>query len=162
MDDTPVVGLIRPEDGQHLFNPIGGAMTVKVGDAATHDGFSVFDNIVPASTKGPRLHRHLRHDEVFYVIAGTLTVEIEGEIVTAPAGSFVLIPRGMAHRPSNATPEPTHVLVLFSPGGMDTFFSAVAANRIPLAGPFQGVDADVFADFCARYGFAFADDPPPT
>lgn len=44
MDSAGFAGVIRPSDGQQLFNPIGGAMVVKVRDATTHDGLSVHDN----------------------------------------------------------------------------------------------------------------------
>jgi mannose-6-phosphate isomerase-like protein (cupin superfamily) len=43
------------------------------------------------------LHRHNRMDEPFYVVRGTLTVYVEGQLRTLPAGSFVLIPRGTPH-----------------------------------------------------------------
>lgn len=114
---------------------------------------------MPPNSPGPRRHRHLLHDEVFYVISGTLTVEIEGEVCTAPAGAFVVIPRGSAHRPSNRTGEPTHVLLMFSPGGMDSFFIEAAERHLRLAGPPDPAVAEEMDDFCERYGFAFADLP---
>lgn len=160
MDGATTVGVIGPADGQRVINPIGGAMMVKVRDDATHGNYSIHDNILPANSPGPRVHRHLRHDELFYVIAGTLAVWIDGTSWIAPAGSFVVIPHGAAHRPSNPAPEPVHVLVLFSPEGMDTFFTDAAEYRIPLGGgPVDPAVADATEAFCARYDFEFADLP---
>lgn len=159
--DRGTLGVIGPEDGQRIVNPIGGAMALKLSDAMTNGAFSIHDNILPPRSPGPRLHRHRLHDEFFYVLSGTLTVEIEHTLHEAKAGSFVVIPRGAAHRPSNPSEGPVHVLLLFSPGGMDTFFLEAANRHLPL----QAVPADpaVAADleaFTARYGFEFADDPP--
>lgn len=154
--------VIRPEDGDRITNPIGGAMVVKVRDRDTHETYSIHDNILPPGSPGPRPHRHSRHDEVFYVIEGTLTVRIESRTVTAPAGSFVVIPRGTVHQPSNPTDAPVHVLLLFSPGGMDGFFEEAAARRLPLQGlpPSVPEVQHALEEFTARYGYEFAEVPP--
>lgn len=158
MDKVTTIGVIGPADGQHILNPIGGAMVVKLHDAATHGGFSVHDNILPPNSPGPRPHRHLHHDEIFYVVSGTLAVWIEGTSWIAPAGSFLVIPRGLAHRPSNPAAEPVHVLLFFSPGGMDTFFTEAADRRIQLqAIPTDPTAVATLAEFAARYGLVFTD-----
>lgn len=72
-------------------------MVVKVRDADSGGAYSVHDNVIPAGTPGPRPHLHRHHDEAFYVRDGTLTVRIGGCTVTAGAGSFVLVPRGIVH-----------------------------------------------------------------
>jgi mannose-6-phosphate isomerase-like protein (cupin superfamily) len=152
--------VIGPDEGNLLTNPIGGRMIVKLRDADTSGGFSLFDNILPAESPGPRLHRHLRHDETFIVLDGELTVQLGDETVTAEPGSIVVIPRGMPHRPSNRSLNPTHVLLIFSPGGMDHFFEDAAANRIPMQIAPSNVDAgpnEVVKAFCEKFSFDFAD-----
>lgn len=57
-------------------------------------------------------HKHDREDELFYVIDGQLHIELEAETLTINAGEFVIIPRGMTHRPF--APEEVSVL-LFEP-----------------------------------------------
>jgi mannose-6-phosphate isomerase-like protein (cupin superfamily) len=150
--------LIGPHEGTPTVNPIGGRMTQKIPDALTHGAFSVHDNALPAGSPGPRPHRHLRHDEVFYVLDGTLTVRINQEQVTAPAGSFVVVPRGAIHQPSNPSDAPVHVLLFFSPSGMDRFFLDVAERKLPLqAIPTDpSVQAELDA-FIARYDYEFAE-----
>lgn len=160
--DEQMIGVIGPADGRNILNPIGGAMVVKLPDVATHDGFSVHDNILPPNSPGPRPHRHMQHDEIFYVISGTLAVWIEGTSWIAPTGSFVVIPRGASHRPSNPGSEPVHVLLFFTPGGMDTFFTEAADRHIQLATiPTDPIAVATLADFSARYGLEFADLPAP-
>lgn len=154
------VGIIAPGDGQRISNPIGGDMVVKLRDGMTHGTFSAHDNVLPAGSPGPRAHRHLFHDEVFYVLEGTLTVQIEDEVVDAGPGSFVVIPRGLAHQPSNRTADPVHVLLFFSPEGMDRFFVEAAAQHMPLmAIPDDPDVAEALDAFINGYGFQFADIP---
>jgi quercetin dioxygenase-like cupin family protein len=59
-------------------------------------------------------HAHPDQEEAFYVISGELTLEIEGVMLTAPARSFVLIPRGFRHR--HIAVAGTRLLTVFSPG----------------------------------------------
>ena len=58
------------------------------------------------------MHRHDDEDELFYVIEGQLFIELEDETLTLNAGEFVVIPRGVEHRPY--APEEVSVL-LFEP-----------------------------------------------
>ena len=149
--------LIGPSDGTPTMNPIGGQMVRKIADTMTHAAYSIHDNILPGGSPGPRPHRHLHHDEVFYVLDGTLTVRVESQRFTAEAGSFVVIPRGSIHQPSNPSTTPTHVLLLFSPGGMDQFFLEVAALQLPLqAVPIDPAVQEALDAFTNRYGYEFA------
>jgi mannose-6-phosphate isomerase-like protein (cupin superfamily) len=59
-------------------------------------------------------HQHADQEEAFYVISGDLAVEVEGVNVTAPAGSFVLVPRGLRRR--HIARAGTTILAIFSPG----------------------------------------------
>jgi len=156
-DESRFVG---PDDDQVLANPIGGRMVVKVRDGDTGGSFSVHDNVIPAGSPGPLPHLHHDHEETFYVLEGELTVRVGERTFTAPVGSFVVVPRGVVHQPSNPTAEPTRVLLIFSPSGMEHFFEEAAEGRIPL----QAVptDPDVLqkrAAFTEKYGYDFAEFP---
>ncbi len=107
---------VGPADGKDLTNPIGGGLVVKVRDADTAGAYSVHDNTIPPGSPGPRPHIHHRHEEAFYVLEGELTVRVGQRKIVAPVGSFVVVPRGMVHQPSNPGPLPTRVLLVFSPG----------------------------------------------
>ena len=151
---------VGPDEGKALPNPIGGRMVVKVRDGDTGGSFSVHDNVIPAGSPGPLPHLHRNHEETFYVLEGELTVRVGERRITAPVGSFVVIPRGVVHQPSNPGTEPTRVLLIFSPSGMEHFFEEAAEGRIPL----QAVptDPDVLekrAAFAEKYGYEFADFP---
>ena len=71
-----------------------------------------------------------------------------------------MIPRGVVHQPSNQGTEPTRVLLIFSPAGMEHFLEKAADGRIPL----QTVptDLDVLergAAFTEKCGYEFAEFP---
>src|SRR5262245_56944113 len=127
-----------PTDGTALTNPIGGRMVLKAPDHATGGGYSLHENILPPGSPGPRPHVHHRHEEAFYVLEGELMLRMGMRTITAPAGSFVVVPRGVVHQPSNPSTQPIHVLLIFSPAGMERFFLAAAERRIPL----QAVSSD--------------------
>jgi quercetin dioxygenase-like cupin family protein len=152
---------VGPEDGKALPNPIGGRMAVKVRDEDTAGAYSVHDNTIPPGSPGPRPHIHRNHEEAFYVLEGELTVRVGARRITAPAGSFVVVPRGVVHQPSNPGTQPTRVLLIFSPSGMDHFFEEAAEGRIPLqAEPTDPAVLEKLEAFTRKYGYEFAEYPP--
>ena len=81
--------------------------------------------------------------------------------ITAPAGSFVVVVRGAVHQPSNPGTEPTRVLLIFSPAGMDRFFEEAAEGRMPLqAAPTDPEVQEKLTAFSEKYGYEFAELPP--
>lgn len=152
---------VGPDEGELLTNPIGGRMVAKLRDEHTGGAYSIHENTIPAGSPGPRPHLHRHHEETFYVLEGELTVRVGPRRTQAPAGSFVVIPRGVVHQPSNPGTEPTRVLLIFSPRGMDHFFEEVAKERIPLQA--TSTDPEVLerlAAFTEKYGYEFAELPP--
>ena len=49
-------------------------------------------------------HHHDNEDELFYVVKGTFDMEFENETITINEGEFIVVPRGIEHRP-NASHE---------------------------------------------------------
>ena len=45
------------------------------------------------------MHKHDNEDELFYVIEGVLNIELKEKTITLKAGEFVIIPKGVEHRP---------------------------------------------------------------
>ncbi|NOQ75306.1 MAG: cupin domain-containing protein [Crocinitomix sp.] len=58
------------------------------------------------------MHKHDNEDELFLVIEGTLFIELEEKTLELNAGEFVIIPKGVNHKPY--APEKVKVL-LFEP-----------------------------------------------
>ena len=47
-------------------------------------------------------HHHDHEDELFWIIKGTLTIDLPGDEIVLNAGDFVVIPKGQRHRPRAA------------------------------------------------------------
>jgi Cupin domain len=61
------------------------------------------------------LHRHLGDDEAWYVLEGMLGFVRGDERLEAPAGSAVLVPRGVAHTFWNAGSGRARYLIVMTP-----------------------------------------------
>jgi len=44
-------------------------------------------------------HSHADEDELFYVLAGELKIELESGVVHVTAGQFFIVPKGVRHNP---------------------------------------------------------------
>jgi len=63
--------------------------------------------------KGPFVwHHHETEDELFYVVKGSFDMEFRDRTVTINEGEFLIVPKGVEHRPN--APEEVQVL-LFEP-----------------------------------------------
>ena len=57
-------------------------------------------------------HKHELEDELFFVVKGTLLMELRDKTVTIGENEFLIVPRGVEHRP--VAPEEVWVM-LFEP-----------------------------------------------
>ncbi len=130
---------VGPGEGRRIQGPAGGPLTFKVRGEQTGGSLTALENVV-APGDGPPLHVHGEADESWYVLEGELRFRLDAEIASAPAGSFVFVPRGTPHSFRNVGAQPAKILVLFTPSGMEQFFDRFAA--LP-AGP---VDPSAFGD----------------
>ena len=55
-------------------------------------------------------HHHADEDELFFVLRGTLTIELRDGAVTLGPGELVVIPKGVEHRPVAA--EEVHLMLI--------------------------------------------------
>ncbi len=69
----------------------------------------------PAGGGSPAgLHIH-DVDQIFYILSGTMSIEIEGKQYDGHPGSLIIFPAGVAHRNWNGTSEPTVHLAFNTP-----------------------------------------------
>lgn len=120
------VVLTPPEGGVTIQGPVGGPLTFRARGEQTGGRLTAFENRV-APGQGPPLHRHAHEDESWYVIEGRFRFRVGDGILDAPEGSFVWVPRGVAHCFQNVGPEAARILVTFTPSGMERFFDRFAA-----------------------------------
>lgn len=75
---------------------------------------------------GSPLHT-LASDKLFVVLAGELTLVIDGVDHLATAGASATVPAGVPHRFENRSDEPAELLVVTSGGGHIEFLRGMAA-----------------------------------
>ena len=66
--------------------------------------------------EGPDVHIHDHHADSFYVVEGELTVRLGEETLTAPAGTWITAPPGVAHTFSNRSDREVSFLNVHAPG----------------------------------------------
>jgi mannose-6-phosphate isomerase-like protein (cupin superfamily) len=84
-----------------------------------NDAFVIAEWRDPGGPPGPpRLiappHLHRSDDEAWYVLEGTLRVQVGKEEVEARAGSAVFVPRGTPHSYWNPGPNPVRYLLVMT------------------------------------------------
>ena len=96
-------------------------ITFLVTGRETDGAFFMAKVSVPPGAGNPP-HIHTREEESFYIEQGTLTVQIGGKAVTASAGDFVCLPRGVAHSFQNTGKVDAKFVLLAVPAGLEKFF----------------------------------------
>lgn len=75
---------------------------------------AILEERMPANT-AERRHSHTHARQFFYVLAGTLTLELNGELHILNRNQGLEIPPGLPHLASNKSPEDTRFLVTSQP-----------------------------------------------
>jgi mannose-6-phosphate isomerase-like protein (cupin superfamily) len=97
----------------------------KADGVETGQMYSISEWWLDPHTKGPGPHTH-PEDDVFYVLAGTMSVLVGTEWVEAKAGSFVLVPGNMTHDFENRSPERAGMLNVSAPGNFEQHMPGIA------------------------------------
>lgn len=58
-------------------------------------------------------HAHEAEDEAFLVLRGAIAIDFRDGVVELGEGDFMVVPRGVEHRPRSMTPEP--IVLMFEP-----------------------------------------------
>jgi quercetin dioxygenase-like cupin family protein len=114
--------LVLPAEGGEPLTIRGGSTLLFKAVAATTGGsFSLHERRIPAGGRRPSAHTHPDRVEAFWVLDGEAEFEFDGQHSRAGAGSFVLVPGGVAHTFGATEEAPAHVLVLHVPA-LDDYF----------------------------------------
>lgn len=100
----------------------GGAVTIR----AASERLTVTDHELPGGFGGPPLHVHPGFDEVFFVLAGSLTIRAGDEVCVLEEGASIYVPGDLPH--TFAAEEAVRFLCAMSPGGFERYFEALAAG----------------------------------
>ena len=127
----------------------GRAWQVLLGGDVTDGQVALGEAHLPARTSGPGLHVHAREDEAVYVAEGVLTVRVGDDVLTAPAGTVVWLPRGEPHTFANLSDAPVRTFGVITPAGLEGMFRETEEYVSSLDGPPDLARMAVIAD---RYG----------
>lgn len=78
-------------------NAAGGDIYSTLATGEHTDGRYYLTHAIVPPGGGPPAHIHTREEEAFYVVRGELVFTAGDELVHAPAGTFVNVPRGTRH-----------------------------------------------------------------
>jgi mannose-6-phosphate isomerase-like protein (cupin superfamily) len=92
----------------------------------TANRYSISEWWLEPHTKGPGPHSH-PEDDVFYVLAGTMSVMVGTEWTDATAGSFVLVPGTVTHDFQNRGSRRAGMLNVTAPGTFEEHMPGIAA-----------------------------------
>lgn len=157
---TPVAPIFQgPGEGDALwaFDSLG---TVKASAASTGGALGLIEQLASRGAGSP-LHIHTREDEWFYVIEGELTFWVGGEVIVAPAGSFVFGPRDIPHT-FVVSSNQARFLLGTNPGGFENFMTTVGmpAERLEVPPPADGPpDIEAMTAAAAAFGIQIIGPP---
>ena len=94
----------------------------------TNGEVSMMDNVIPAGSGGPPLHRH-DFDEAFYVLEGEIVFQVEDELVRKQAGEMAFVPRGVVHALANQSGADARYVLVCTPPGFERYFAKMQAEQ---------------------------------
>jgi quercetin dioxygenase-like cupin family protein len=121
-DRSPVV--LGPGEGRAY--PMGRLSAVfKADGAESGQKYSISEWWLDPHTKGPGSHSH-PEDDVFYVLAGTMWIQVGSGWTEAETGSFVLVPGNVPHDFENRSSERAGMLNVSVPGDFENHMPGIA------------------------------------
>jgi quercetin dioxygenase-like cupin family protein len=82
-------------------------------------------SLQPKALAGP-LHTHANEAGFIYVLEGVIGAQLNGDVVRAEVGSTIFVEKNAVHTFWNETEKRAEVLELFTPAGLEAWFSELA------------------------------------
>ncbi len=109
--------VFRPSEGRKY--EMGRMRAIFRADGEETDSrYSISEWWLEPRTHGPGPHSHAE-DHIFYVLAGTVSLFLDGEWTDATRGSYALIPGGTVHDFENRDSEECGFISINTPGGFE-------------------------------------------
>jgi len=138
----------------------GDQITFLITGDQTGGAFFMAEVSVPPGG-GPPPHIHRREEETFYLLEGTLTIQVGGKTLLASPGDCVYLPRQIVHCFKNTGNVDAKFLVVVTPAGLENFFEEAfqpAEDRFAAPPLITEAMLDRLLTAAARHGVEFA--PP--
>ncbi|MGW2104313.1 cupin domain-containing protein [Streptomyces olivaceoviridis] len=118
---TSAHGFVVRKDGGVVRLTGHETFAVKVTGEQTDGALAFMDGLIEPD-HGNVPHIHTKEDEAFYVVSGEFEFLNGSKRITAQAGDFIYVPKGTRHAFKNTSPEPSRLLVFYTPAGPENFF----------------------------------------
>src|SRR5215211_2444585 len=102
------------KEGEGWIYRFGIDFTVKASEIQEGNG-AAFMEYVTKKGEEPPSHTHPTEDEMFYVLAGSITFQCGEETFDLEKGGFIFLPRGIEHGYTIRSGEPVRLLVVTAP-----------------------------------------------
>ncbi|HEY9847931.1 MAG TPA: cupin domain-containing protein [Leptolyngbyaceae cyanobacterium] len=119
--NTETIKFVPPGEGKSFW-VIEDLVTFKAVGEDTNGGYSLLEITVQPESSGPPQHWHREEVESLYILEGELLIESGEKSLTATAGSFVLVPKGIPHTYRNLTKSHARMLAIITPANAAKFF----------------------------------------
>lgn len=148
--EVPAV-IHKPGQGERHAAGSSSEVVIKATGADTAGSFFLGETVVGPGFPGPPLHRHEALHDMFYVLDGTLNLQVEKRDHELEPGTFACIPPGVAHTFRNAGEAPVRFLNFNTPAGWEDYMRdlAEAARSGPLT-------PEAIGRIASRYDFQVA------
>ena len=87
---------VRSDEGEARWW-FGALAVIRATGADTGGQFTIVEMTEPPGTEAP-LHVHHREDEAFWILEGSLTLQVGDQTIEVSAGDYAFGPRGIPHR----------------------------------------------------------------
>jgi quercetin dioxygenase-like cupin family protein len=78
-----------------------------------------------APKHGTQSHRHLKSAEMFYILEGTVIIDVDDESFELGPGGLAYAPAGSRHSLTNIGDTPSRHVAIFAPAGPERAFVAI-------------------------------------
>lgn len=132
-DQVATAAFVHRPDTSNSYWYVSNLMTFLARSEDTGGQYTVMEATAPHGD-GPPLHVHGNDDEGIYIIEGAFTFYVGGQLLDAPAGSFVFLPRRVPHT-FRVDSERARALAFGTPAGLEHFFEPLSTPAPALVLP---------------------------
>lgn len=122
--------VLGPRDGEQSGHTDYCVNRYVLDGTETEGRLCVVEHILAPHALAAPMHLHTREDEYSFVIEGGLAAVFGGEEVYAETGDFVFKPRGEWHTFWNPTDQPTRILEISTPPGLEDLFRKLGGGQL--------------------------------
>jgi mannose-6-phosphate isomerase-like protein (cupin superfamily) len=148
-----MTNIVRPEDrppGRRGFE-------IVLSSEMTNGAAALVETHMDPAFSGPPLHTHSESEETYFVVSGSLILQLDDEVVEIGPSSMAHITRGTKHTWATPASHGAHFLTLHLPGGYENYHPSALQAEKDKGAPL--VQDDLFK-LAAQFDWKLAGDKP--